>query len=224
MCGRYNITDDPYLQALLDSLGVPLNLPVHYNISPTDFVPMVINTEGGNQLVTARWWLVPSWSDGPSSDYAMFNARAENLHKSRAFRKPFESQRCILPASSFIEWHQEESGKQAYEITPVDSAIAFAGLWDYWEGQGRQLYSCSIVTSAATEGFRRYHKRMPVMLEGNEIEAWLDPQSRQDELQTLLVPSLRARLGVQPVDKAIGNSRLKEKPEPVGDVEFIERQ
>ncbi len=221
MCGRYNITDDPLLLALMDSLGLHLHLPSRYNIAPTEFVPVVLETAGRRQQVTARWWLVPSWSDGPSTRYAMFNARAESLDKSRAYRGPFKSQRCILPASSFIEWHKQGDIKQPYEIKPVDRAIAFAGLWDFWEGQGQQLYSCTIITSAAPKAFGHIHARIPVMLNEDEIEAWLDVSTDHSTLNAMLVPSLKASLEVKPVNRAIGNSRHKDPPIAIGEGEIL---
>lgn len=81
MCGRFNVTDDPYTQALMKSLGIdigPLPEP-RYNIAPTERVPVVHELDGKRALTEMRWWLVPSWSDGPSRKYAMFNAKSETV-------------------------------------------------------------------------------------------------------------------------------------------------
>lgn len=73
MCGRYNIIDDPLTQALMMDLGLNIRLPTRYNIAPTERVPVVSELNGKRQCREMRWWLVPSWSDGPSTKYSMFN-------------------------------------------------------------------------------------------------------------------------------------------------------
>ncbi|TNF09166.1 MAG: SOS response-associated peptidase, partial [Gammaproteobacteria bacterium] len=115
MCGRYNIIDDPAIRDLLQYLGIRQHLQTTYNIAPTEMVPVIRQGEAAPELCRMRWWLVPSWAKEPSTKYSMFNARAEGLAESRAFRHPFKRQRCILPASSFIEWRKED-GKQPYDI------------------------------------------------------------------------------------------------------------
>lgn len=220
MCGRYNIVDNPLVHALLEDLGVDIGpLPTRYNIAPTDVAPVVYQVQGQNMLRSMRWWLVPSWSDGPSSQYAMFNARSENLQKSRAFAKPLASQRCIVPASSFIEWQKKASGKQPYLIEPVDGLFAFAGLWDYWaEGD---IYSFSIITCAATASFTELHSRMPVMLEPQHYSLWLKQDTPVEALTALLYPALPGPVSLSPLDSSINNSHRKEPPLPLGEKRVI---
>ncbi len=218
MCGRFNITDDAYLQALLKTLGIdigPLPEP-RYNIAPTDRVPVIHELNGSLALNQMRWWLVPSWSDGPSQKYAMFNARSETLAKSRAFRGPFKRTRAIIPASSFIEWQKTSGGKQPYLIEQQDGALAFAGLWDLWERDGEQIYSCSIVTTDAAPSFEWLHNRMPVMLDSDGAAHWLDHDVDTEALATLFKPALLTPLVITPIDQAINNARNKDKPKTAG--------
>ncbi len=216
MCGRYNIIDDPFTRALMDSLGINGHLHTQYNISPTDSVPVIRGSQDDRELVSMRWWLVPGWAPEPTTRYSMFNARAESIAESRAFRAPFRQQRCILPASSFIEWHTEDGRKQPWEIRQQGSAIAFAGIWEQW-GQGDSLIlSCCILTTRAIPGFQHIHSRMPVMLPQDVFERWLDPAVDGRELMPLLVPGLPGPVGIRPVDARINNSRVKEAPHPVG--------
>ena len=93
MCGRFSITNIPGLQDLLDHLGIDLQLPQpRYNIAPTEDILLLREGQGA----LARWWLVPSWVKEVSTKYSMFNARAESLTKSPAFRGPFHRQRGIV--------------------------------------------------------------------------------------------------------------------------------
>ena len=217
MCGRYNIIDDPVIHVLLDILGVDLGpLPTRLDVAPTESVPVIHRHEGRNQLSEMRWWLVPHWSDGPSQKYAMFNARCENLEKSRAFKGPFSRRRAVIPASSFVEWQKQEGGKQPYLIQAEDQALAFAGLWDYWSDGTDHLLSCTIVTTEASEAFRPIHTRMPVILDQESLDIWLDEESSPEVLKPMFKP-FAGSLIATPVDRRIGNSRFKEMPEPIGD-------
>ena len=164
MCGRYNIHDDPFMRAMLAQFRVPELLRTQLNIAPTEPVPVVFEEEGERHMRAMRWWLVPSWVPEISTRFSMFNAKAETLVSSKAFRGPLRHHRCILPASSFIEWTLAAGGRQPWLIRPVDSAIAFAGLFDVWEKDGNCLESCTIITTAAAPGIDRLHPRMPLML------------------------------------------------------------
>ncbi|MEH6578225.1 MAG: SOS response-associated peptidase [Amphritea sp.] len=211
MCGRYNIVDGSFTRTLLEALGVPGHLETRYNIAPTESVPVIRNTPEGREISHTLWWLIPSWAPEPGTKYSMFNARAETLTKSRAFRHPFKQQRCIMPASSFIEWHIED-GKQPYEISAIDRALVFAGIWDHW-GEGAELiYSCSMITTEAVPELQHIHNRMPLMLSQDMIGQWLDPCVTGEELLPLLEPQLTTSLIVTPVDRWINSSRHKDPP------------
>lgn len=116
MCGRFNSEPDATL-AIASTLGVDVDsvqLPIRYNIAPTEQVGVFATIHDQLVYSTMRWWLVPHWSQGPSGKYAMFNARAETIETSRAYSQPFKAKRCIMPATSFIEWHTTSQGKQPY--------------------------------------------------------------------------------------------------------------
>lgn len=212
MCGRFNVSDDPLTQGLLEELGITARLHTRYNIAPTEDIQVILSENGAARLRSMLWWLTPSWVKEPSTKYSMFNARAETLTHSPAFRGPFKRQRCIVPASSFIEWQTQEGHKVPYDIRPLSSAFAFAGIWDHW-GQGAEgFYSCAIITTEATASFRPIHNRQPVMLPHDCLQRWLDPAIECEALMDLLQPMLPAPLEVFESSEQINNSRHKEAP------------
>jgi putative SOS response-associated peptidase YedK len=220
MCGRYNIVDDPVVHVLLDVLGIDLGpLPTRLNVAPTESVPVIHEHEGHHQLSEMRWWLVPHWSDGPSQKYAMFNARSENIEKSRAFQGSFKYRRAIIPASSFIEWQKKGNEKQPFLIQAEGRALAFAGIWDYWSDGTEHILSCSIITTEASDSFKPIHSRMPVILDEDKLEPWLKEETPLSEIRSMLRP-FDGSLIATPIHRRIGNSRIKELPEPIG--EFFE--
>lgn len=207
MCGRFNVTNTPGLQQLVDTLGIDLTLPPpRYNIAPTEDVLLLRN----QQADSARWWLTPAWAPGVDQKYSMFNARSETLAKSRAFQRPFRSQRGVVPMSSFIEWRKEGDGKRPWKISNEAEALAVAALWDVWQGGDEPLLSCTLVTTAAAEAFAPWHSRMPVLLTVDECERWMDNDREIATADPLFAGKLKYSLTLAPLPSAVGNSRNKQ--------------
>lgn len=213
MCGRFNIIDDPLTQLLvtITGQGQGWSLPTEYNIAPTQQIPVLTRDEAGTwHQQSMRWWLVPAWSDGPSTKYSMFNARAESIAKSRAYRGPFQRQRCVVPASGYYEWKRVGEGKQPYYISPTeDDGFAFAGLWDHWAAGDENIYSCTIVTAAAPDSMKFLHHRIPVHLTAEQATAWVKAETATDELSALILPGIRTGIDVTPVSTYVNNARHK---------------
>lgn len=208
MCGRFNYVISEGMITLLDEFGVHVSGTTRYNLAPTEQVPIIRNAVNSNQLTQARWWLVPSWSDGPNSQFAMFNAKAETLETSRAFKEPFKHKRCLIPATSYIEWKSENGQKQAYEIYS-DAPLLMAGIWDQWRDE---ITSCSMITTQANERLAAIHKRMPVMLSPEHATQWLDMRTPYHELKPLLHSRNDQIIHYEMIDNTIGNVRNKSKP------------
>ena len=209
MCGRFNVIDNPGLRQLLRDLGVDLKLPAGINLAPTEDIPLVRRDTDGASVAAAHWWLVPSWAQEISQKYSMFNARSETLGKSPAFRHPFKSQRGLVPMSSFIEWRPEGGVKQPWLITNEQQALAVAALWDIWEGGEQPLLSCTLVTTGAPPQFEPWHARMPLLLTPDECDRWLDNTREIGPDDPLFRSELKMPLRLQPLSRAVGNSRNK---------------
>jgi putative SOS response-associated peptidase YedK len=162
-----------------------------YNVAPTDEVPAVTtDREGHPRGELLRWGLVPSFAASPSDGAKMINARAETVAAKPAFRRSFQTMRCLLPAGGFYEWQRRGEGhKQPFHITVRDREIfAFAGIWAVWhapDGNGT-VRSCSILTTAANDAVAPLHDRMPVILPREAEAAWLAHDTRPDALAELM--------------------------------------
>lgn len=213
MCGRFTRTATlEELQRLFGFEERP-NIAPQTNIAPTQDIGIVRREDDGkSHWRTARWGLVPGWAKDLSIGAKMINARGETLAEKPAFRNAFARRRCLIPADGFYEWKTEEDGKQPYRITLSDGRpFAFAGIWEAWSEPGtkRRLESCSIVTTQAAPAIAEIHHRMPVMLEGEAFERWLDPAAKRDSLQALLAPydgELRAYKVSRAVNKVANDS------------------
>jgi putative SOS response-associated peptidase YedK len=139
-----------------------------------------------------RWGLIPSWAKDAKAGYKMINARAETIAEKPAFRESLLSRRCLVPADGFYEWSKFSKGKSPICFTLADDSVfAFAGIWDRWMNPERELVeTCSIITTSANALVLGIHDRMPVILERENYDLWLDPGfGKVEPLLDLLVPS-----------------------------------
>ena len=134
--------------------------------------------------------LVPFWSKGIDTKYTMINAKSETAAKLPSFREPYRKRRCLIPATGYYEWHPENGKKQAYHISLESGLFAFAGLWDYWQGEDKEITSATIVTADATDGIKWIHNRMPIILKPEHYGEWLDTDETRPLFSLIDLPKL----------------------------------
>ena len=182
MCGRFtHLLTWAQLHRLLRLTSDPIDLPIRYNIAPTQLAPVVRTTpEGGRAVHMLRWGLVPSWAKELAIGNSMINARGETIATKPAFRAAFKRRRCIVPASGFYEWKkcEETKAKQPFYITASDqSPLMLGGLWESWTSpDGEIIRTFTIITTTPNEMMAVIHDRMPVILDPSDIDTWLDPE------------------------------------------------
>ena len=208
MCGRYNLIADA--QAFIDAFQVINRLPwrPRYNIAPSQEVPAIRQEAEGRKAVLLRWGLIPHWAKEEKFGYHTINARAETVDTKPAFRSAFRRRRCLIPATGFYEWRQVNRHKQPYNIRLKERELfAFAGLWEHWQSpEGKEIESCTIIVTDANEVLKPIHDRMPVILDPDQYDTWLDPSIRDaDALKSLLKPYPAERLEFWPVSRRVGN-------------------
>ncbi|MCD2499231.1 MULTISPECIES: SOS response-associated peptidase [Microbacterium] len=225
MCGRFVVAEvGSELVSVLRVDLVAENLPApSWNVAPTAQAAIVLDSvktePPTRRLESARWGLVPSWAKDPSVGARAFNARSEELEDKPMFRSAFENRRAVIPASGYYEWHTGPEGKQPYYIHPADDEpLFFAGLYEWWRDPAkadddptRWLLSFTILTRASAGPLADIHDRMPVVLDVDYADAWLDPtvDYQRDVLQAAYdaAPELSDTFEIRPVGSAVGNVR-----------------
>jgi putative SOS response-associated peptidase YedK len=213
MCGRYVLKRQD-LEALLAQLGVkdPREFVSRYNLAPTTVIPAIrVNqATAARECAGLQWGLVPWWSKDAAGGARLANARAESVAAKPAFREAFRQRRCLVPASGFYEWQTLGRLKYPWYFQMRDeSPLLLAGLWEHWRGpDGVLLETCSLITTTPNEVVRSFHNRMPVILHGTGIEAWLDPAIREPaRLEPLLAPLPGELMQSTPVSPRMNNVR-----------------
>ena len=242
MCGRYvSVRSNEDLTDEFDAVDATNDewAAGDYNVAPTKPVRIVVNrplrdADGTpapsptRQLRVVSWGLIPSWAKDRKTQSRMFNARAESVATTNAFRRAYAKRRCLVPADGWYEWQLTDDGKQPLFMTPEDGhPLAFAGLYEFWGEQGRTVTTCTIITAAAEGPLAEVHDRMPLLLPRKAWNRWLDPAV--DDPADLLAPWDEARaehLELRPVatlvNKVDNNGpQLVERAEPQPDAQRL---
>ena len=133
MCGRYALTSPPAAIAERFHLLWAPEIEAHYNIAPSQMIPVVRETAEDRALALLKWGLIPWWAKDAHIGAKLVNARAESLAGKPAFRDAYRYRRCLVPADAFYEWKPVAGRKQPYCIRMRDHALfGMAGLWEHW--------------------------------------------------------------------------------------------
>jgi len=210
MCGRYSFLgedDLEELKAIIKEINRKLEKspePEEYalgEIFPSNKVPVLLPGQPGFFRPVLMNWGFPRW-DGKG---VIINAKAETLLEKPMFRKPFMTNRCLIPADGFYEWShhvipipegaalpRSASGKTKYYFKlPGKTPMYMAGIWNSFQQEDGMINPFVILTANANESVAPFHNRMPVILQGEEREMWLtDFEKSQALLTSLQLPPL----------------------------------
>jgi putative SOS response-associated peptidase YedK len=229
MCGRYRLSRRKQLvEEYFDATSDEPDWSPRYNIAPTQPIAVIRQNpkEPIRVLSLMRWGLIPSWAKDSSAAARMINARAETAATKPAFSDAMKSRRCLIPADGFYEWMRTEKTKQPYCFEVNERGLfAFAGLWDRWKDpSGKVLETCSILTTTPNAVTSAVHDRMPVILDPDAYDVWLDPGMKDVSAASDLLRPYDARLmRCFPVSTRI-NSVVNDDAECSAPVELAEVQ
>lgn len=216
-----------------------VRLAPDWNVAPTKDVYVVVErrprdsegvpsaaVEPTRQLQVMRWGLVPGWAKDPAIGSRMINARMETVLEKPAFKRAFAKRRCLVPADGYYEWYTPIDGpkgrggrplKQPFYIHPADGGVlAMAGIFEFWRDPTRAeddprawLMTTAVLTTDAEDAVGQIHDRMPLFVEREHWDDWLDPDidGSTSDLADLLIPASTGKLDAYPVSTAVNNVR-----------------
>jgi len=218
MCGRYHILRPIAAMAELFGFGSGPNTGPAYNIAPTMPVPIVRLTPNPpkREVAFVRWGLIPTWSKDPLHHSPLINARVETVWQKPSFKSAIVRRRCLMPADGFWEWQRtfDDSAhkKQAYRVHRTDDQpMAFGGIWEHWLGaDGSEIESVAMLTCEPNRLMSKIHHRMPIILQPDQFDAWLDHQETPEknrQIADMLVPCAENIIALYAVHNRVGNVR-----------------
>jgi putative SOS response-associated peptidase YedK len=117
----------------------------------------------------------------------------------------------LIPVSGFYEWYHTPGAKkgtppQPYYFTDAQGApaLTIAGIFDRWcdpENEGRELLSCSMMTTVPNAHIAKVHDRQVMTLRPDQFGAWLDGSAGTEAL----VPAPEDAIRYWPVSKRINS-------------------
>lgn len=145
------------------------------------------------------WGLLPTWAKEQSFWNQTLNARAESIFEKPTFKASAKYKRCLIYVDGFFEYHHQNKQTIPYYIQlKSHEPIILAGLWSTWldKTTGAEWPTCTIITTHANKTMQHIHNnpkadgpRMPVILNKQNQNAWLDNQLQEKELMNLLQPA-----------------------------------
>jgi putative SOS response-associated peptidase YedK len=199
MCGRYRLSRrKQIIEEQFETQPWDDDWSPRYNIAPTQYVPVIRQhpKEPVRQISTMRWGLIPNWARDPSIAGSTINAKSKTAATKPAFRDPLKLRRCLIPADGFYEWKKTGTSKQPFCFEVNEGELfALAGLWDGWrDPTGQWLKSCSMLTTTPNAVTSAVHDRMPVILDPDSYDLWLDPGTNDAAVASELLKPFDARL------------------------------
>jgi putative SOS response-associated peptidase YedK len=208
MCGRFTQRAPAERVKKEFQLEEAPSIEARYNIAPTQSVLAIRHSPDGREVVMLKWGLIPAWAKDASIGAKLINARSETVDEKPSFREAFKRRRCIIPADGFYEWQRTGGKKQPFYFRFKDDRLfGFAGLWDKWRNaDGESIETCSILTTEANAILSKVHDRMPVILDPEAYDLWLDEDVRKQDLRKeLLCPFAASEMTSYPVSMAINS-------------------
>jgi putative SOS response-associated peptidase YedK len=194
-------------------LGIHLPLPLfpRYNIGPTQPLLVVRRTRSGPEREPwpMRWGLIPGWAKAPKTP--LTTAKLEGVAENAAYKTPLRRRRCVVPASGWYVWRAGETAKYPiYHYPTSGQLLLMAAIWENWQGaDGSDVDTVAILTRPSDGPPAPRDERFPVLLQPQDLDAWLDPwQEKAAVALSLVAHPYCPPLGSHAVHPKVANSDL----------------
>lgn len=197
-----------------------------YSLAPTD--PVLIVREradpGTGELCRtvdeAVWDFHPAFMR--DSKRPNFNARIETVASNGLWKGAFASARALVPMRGYYEWTGEPGHKQPHFLHAKDGGLlTAAGIYTARKVDDEWQVSTAIITREARDASGEVHDRMPVFLQRDVWEEYLQPiklddAGKQDMVNLLAAESEKVARSVTSyeVDPQVNNSRKVDPSDP----------
>lgn len=137
--------------------------------------------EIGRTLDLAVWDFHPTFMKDRKRP--QFNSRIETVATNGLWKGAFASTRCIVPMNGYYEWTEREVSGKSVKIPHFihgPGLLAAAGIYTARKVGEDWEVSTSIITREARDASGELDDRMPVFLEPEVFDRWLEPLKWDD--------------------------------------------
>ena len=172
MCGRLNISDNSYIQALIKDLGIPVlpEFEPRWNVAPGTLINVITQ----KQTTKVRWGIAFNGFSHP-------NSRASTINKRPELRDLLARYRCLVPVNGFYEWPDTKLYPQwcgcdtRFHISTPQGAMFLAAF----AKPTNTGWQANIITTSPTAEIAKFHHRSPVILNPSQAIEWLQHSDSQ---------------------------------------------
>jgi len=156
----------------------------------------IITMDEPEIITTAKWGLIPDWATHNPEAFRKksntLNARSESIFEKASYKDSAQNKRCLILADGFFEPHHENGVANPYFCYQPSKQYSegdlflFAGLYNELDDHS---LTTTILTTEANDFFVEVHnkgKRMPLILEENHFEDWLDSGINNQSINELM--------------------------------------
>lgn len=168
--------------------------------------------------IVAQWGLIPNWTKDEKQKNILqnqtLNARIETLTEKNSFKDSVEN-RGVLYIDGFFEHHH--FNKKAYPFfifsKTKNKPLPLACIISEWQNGNEKIHTFSIVTTKANQLISNIQNkpsqgeyRMPVILDNEQINIWLDESLAFDKLKEKITTPADVKLSAHPVKHIKGKN------------------
>jgi putative SOS response-associated peptidase YedK len=193
VCGRYvSTTTSARLAEIFAADPSDISAMPRFNVAPGARVPVVTEENDDHVIAEFRWGLIPHWSREDLGT-RLSNARGETVWDKPSFRDAVRRHRVIVPMDGFYEWApaapdgpRTKAGRPAkrpHLFTRRDGGVLnVAGIASVWRRGEAPIGTFAVVTTEANGTMSPIHDRMPVIIDDDAIDRWLDTDDQPEDL------------------------------------------
>lgn len=214
MPGRFALTYPKSEIEKYFNIEIPFDLRQRYNISPTQNCLILCTQDKIPQLM--HWGFSPFWNKNRKFK-ELINARSESVEEKPMFRNAFKEHRCVVIASGYYEWQETTVGKEKAKIPfylsyKDNQPLILAAIWDRCEKEDGVIQTgFTFLTTSPNAFVKKYHSRMPVIIDYQKLPLWLDSQADPAQLEKLFKPLPAKLFKAKEVSTMVNNSK-NDKP------------
>lgn len=206
MCGRFAFTPDHHFAIHYRLKSAPKQLTSQFNIAPGSLIPVIIQDPKGNNILQFIRWGIVLNTQTSVKPILLFNIRSETITQKSSFRTMFATSRCLIPLSGFYEWQKQGSEKIPFYIS-LQKQATFSVAGVYTKDQ-KGILSCSIITTQSNTLIAPIHTRMPVILQEEDEDTYLNPDTPISALTSMLTVYNPQEMQLYQVSSQVNNAHV----------------
>lgn len=150
----------------------------------------MLNEKGEREIESRLWGFVIRWKGKRDPDSfiekLVQSAVSETIETKATFSGAWKkNHRCVIPAINFLE----PKDKKFVPIhDPKLPMLSIAGIWNEMMYKGEKQSVFTMLTCEPNSFVEKFHDRMPVILNPDDIDEWLSPDTTPEQAKHLCRP------------------------------------